>query len=443
MNHATRPVRLRRAVVLLLFVALCAVVFVGLLRIAGGLPSGDVHRFQVVVPSAGQLVSNADVRIHGVLAGRIAAVSGRGSRAVLAVELDDDHGPLPADSRVRVRTKTLVGESYLEVLPGRAGGPTVPDGGVLRDHRAEQSTQLDDVLSSLAPVRRERVRRTLAGVGRGLEDPEESLNRTLRALAGAVEVAGPTAEVLAGTGAATAGLVDDLGRVLDALADRERAIGTLARRGAATADAVARETDGLRTGLVELPATLTEARRTTRSLADVGVRVGPVLDDLSTALDRLGPTLRRLPATSAATTSALRRLRAVRPDASALLERVAAVTPTATATIGPLRDLVAETAPLVRALAPYAEDTGHLAALLRSVGSSEDATGALARIVAIGSAGVLTTMPRGLRDLAGGLQALGIADTLDTRGVNAYPRPGTALSPGPEHAFRRIERDPR
>ncbi|MGE4428271.1 MAG: MlaD family protein [Solirubrobacteraceae bacterium] len=443
MNHATRAVRVRRTVVLALFAALCIVVFIGLLRIAGGLPAGDVHRFQVVVPSAGQLVANADVRIAGVLVGRIAKVSGRGSRTVLAVELDDEHGPLPADSRVRVRTKTLVGESYLEVLPGRAGGPTVADGGLLRDARAEQSTQLDDVLSSLAPARRDRVRRTLAGVGGGLEGAEDGLNRTLRALSGTVDVAGPTAEVLAGAGAATAGLVDDLGRVLDALADRERAIATLAREGATTADAVARETDGLRAGLAELPATLVEARRTARRLADVGVRVGPVLDDLSRSLDRLGPTLRRLPATSAVTVSALRRLRAVRPDASALLERLAAVAPTAAAAVGPLRDLVAETAPLVRTLAPYAEDTGHLAALLRSIGSSEDATGALARIVAIGSAGVLATMPRGLRDLAGRLQALGIADTIDTRGVNAYPAPGTALKPGPERAFRRIDRDPR
>jgi phospholipid/cholesterol/gamma-HCH transport system substrate-binding protein len=426
----TSKSRLRiRSAVLVAFAALCLGIFLLLLQISGGLSLGATYNFEAVVPTAVQLVPNADVREAGVVVGKVSDISNRGATAVIALALDSRYGPVYSDATVRVRTKTIVGENYIDLNPGTSKSGPIPKGGVLPIAQAQDAVQLDQILSTVDARRRARLRQLLSGLGGGLYGQSAQLNQTLSALSGTVDAAGPVAQALSAQSRQLGSLVDNLGQVFTALGDRATAIQRLAGGGLATASAVAAQDAAVRQTLRDLPSTLTTAQSTTAHLAAVGTAASPVLDNLGGALNALAPALRSLPGASAATLSALRRLHAVTPVAGRLLDALRATAPPAASAIPPLDGLVRELLPLVTYIAPYAPDAAHLLYELDSAGVGHDATGALARIVGMLGAASLTTLTPQEKQALRALSAIGVAQVLNLSGVNAYPAPGTAAVP--------------
>ncbi|HEX6391677.1 MAG TPA: MlaD family protein, partial [Solirubrobacteraceae bacterium] len=274
------------------FVAVTALVFFVLFNLAGGVDVGKRYRVDVVVPTALQLSENADVRSAGVRIGSVERISNRGATAVLALALDPDHEPLHRDARVQVRAKTLVGENYVDVEPGAGGA--IADGGELPMTRAKPATQLDDILATFSPQRRARLRRLLSGVGPGLGD-SRSVGRGVSGIADLLDGGKRVAPVLDEERDALRALVADLGVVFRAVGERRDLIAQLVGAARRSATLVAAEERALRSGLRELPGTLTQVRATTGRLARVGHRTGPVLDDLTRALNDLRPAVDELP----------------------------------------------------------------------------------------------------------------------------------------------------
>lgn len=124
---------------------------------------GKVYR--VVFSYANGLRRNAPVRLAGVDAGHVrdirAYFDSNEGRVLVEVEawLPADV-PLPGDSRFMVNQLGLMGEKYLEILPGLSTDP-VPDGAVFTG---------DD------PVPMESVMRQLSSVGRKAEEVLASVN---------------------------------------------------------------------------------------------------------------------------------------------------------------------------------------------------------------------------------------------------------------------------
>jgi hypothetical protein len=132
----------------------------------------------------------------------------------------------------------------------------------------------------------------------------------------------------------------------------------------------------------------------------------------------------------------------VTPVASKLLEALRTTAPTAEAVVAPLDGLVRELGPAVVYLAPYANDAAHLLYMLDSAGSGHDATGELGRIVPLFSSATLSAIAPQLQQALATLQALGVTQALNLNGVNAYPAPATAATPGAlSGAYPRIQRD--
>src|SRR5918912_221146 len=74
------------------------------------------YRFEVAFPEATQLGTEADVRIAGV--------------------------PVSKATRAILRQKTILGETYVELVPG-GGGSQLPEGGRLPDGQVADAVQLD------------------------------------------------------------------------------------------------------------------------------------------------------------------------------------------------------------------------------------------------------------------------------------------------------------
>jgi ABC-type transporter Mla subunit MlaD len=121
----------------------------------GGPTPFKAKSYEVKVPfnEATQLAQQSDVRISGVSVGKVQNIeeSPDGQQAQATLDIDDKYAPLPRGTRAILRTKTLLGETYVELTPGNADGPKLPDGGTLSSANVAESAQLDEIFRTFNP----------------------------------------------------------------------------------------------------------------------------------------------------------------------------------------------------------------------------------------------------------------------------------------------------
>lgn len=427
-----------------LFGATSLVIFVLLFRAAGGdIAPGTPYSVSVVVPNAYNLVPNADVRASGVRVGRVADIVPRGSAAELRLELDERVAPVFRDATVLVRTKTLVGESYLGLEPGTPRAGSLPDGGRLSARAAGEAVQLDDILGGLdAPTRRQ-VRRTLAGLARGLGGRGEELNETLGALRDVSRRGDRLTTVLGAQRHHLARLVDDTGGVLSAIGEREGDLRTLVRGSRAAASAVARRDAALHEGLGRVPGTLRQADRSIRVLQAFSGRAVPVVQDLRRASGDLTGAVRRLEPASRAGRELVEELARLVPVADPLLTALSRFSVTVSPSLRGIDDALREVNPVLRHLEPFSREIGAFFANQGAWNEISDATGRIGRVQGVFSERALAQYTPEMKRAVEALLDVGALRTFHDQQTNAYPRPGDIAKPLPgENNFVRVQRDP-
>ena len=85
-------------------------------------PTG--YRFEVQMPESALLVNEAPVRMAGLDVGKVKekSLETQGGQTVV-VEMNSDFSPIPSDSRVTLRQKSLLGQIYIEITPGSKDAP--------------------------------------------------------------------------------------------------------------------------------------------------------------------------------------------------------------------------------------------------------------------------------------------------------------------------------
>ena len=114
------------------------------------------YELKVPFKEATQLAEQSDVRISGVNVGKVRNIvlAPEGNKALATVDIDDKYAPLPQSTRAILRTKTLLGETYIELTPGSKDGPRMPDGGTLAEANVAESVQLDEIFRTFDPETR-------------------------------------------------------------------------------------------------------------------------------------------------------------------------------------------------------------------------------------------------------------------------------------------------
>jgi virulence factor Mce-like protein len=188
--------RFRKARYLLLG-ALAWGLFIGAIALTGfflkgGLEGGIPVRAVFAAPGVGQqLPEGGDVKVRGVLVGRIAAIDlGDNGDAVVEMRLDAQH-ELPNDSRVEIRSKTVFGQKWIELIPPRdstapafAANDVIPDELTQEPLELERALQLGHDLLSEIPLRElSSLLKTLANSFEGSEaDARNAIDQGLVAL---------------------------------------------------------------------------------------------------------------------------------------------------------------------------------------------------------------------------------------------------------------------
>jgi phospholipid/cholesterol/gamma-HCH transport system substrate-binding protein len=133
------------------------------------------YRFHVQFPEATQLAEQADVRIAGVPVGKVVSLEGgAGNRTDATIEMRSRYAPVPRDARAMLRTKTLLGETFVDLTPGNKRTGMLSDGGTLPRSAVAKTVELDEIFRSFDDETRSAFRtwmqsQAMAAQGRGAD----------------------------------------------------------------------------------------------------------------------------------------------------------------------------------------------------------------------------------------------------------------------------------
>jgi phospholipid/cholesterol/gamma-HCH transport system substrate-binding protein len=133
------------------------------------------YRFHVHFPEATQLAQQADVRISGVPVGKVVAIErGPDNRTDATLEMRADYAPVPRDARAMLRTKTILGETFVDLTPGNPRSGMLPDEGTLPHSAVAPTVELDEIFRAFDQPTREAFRtwmqsQAAASAGRGAD----------------------------------------------------------------------------------------------------------------------------------------------------------------------------------------------------------------------------------------------------------------------------------
>jgi phospholipid/cholesterol/gamma-HCH transport system substrate-binding protein len=277
------------------FTASCVGLLIYLwLSFGGTLPfAPQGYRISVEFDQGVELASEAQVQISGVTVGQVVSISLDHrtdlSRAVL--EIDRQYAPRPVDTHAVLRTKTLLGETYVELSPGTPTKPKIPDGGSIPRAQVSPTVQLDQIFSTFDPATRRAFETWMQQSGIALTNRGEDFNAAFAALYPFATNVESVLAVLRRQGAATRTLLHDGGQVFSALSHSPAALQSFVRNNNALFAATAARNAELADTIRAFPAFLAETRSTINRVTRFAQTTKPLIDELRPAAVALNPVL--------------------------------------------------------------------------------------------------------------------------------------------------------
>ena len=330
-------------ITLVAFTASCIGLLIFLwISFGGSLPfSAQGYRFSVEFNQATDLGSDAQVEIAGVTVGHVVSVNldhhtGL-DRAVL--QINRQYVPRPADTQAILRSKSLLGETYVQLSAGNPNGPKLPDGGSLSRSHVDATVQLDQILNTFSPRTRAAFKTWMQEDGVALTNRGEQFNAALADLYPFTQNVGSVLTVLQRQGAATRTLLSDSGTVFSALAKSPAQLQGFVRNSNRLFATTASRDVSLAATIRAFPAFLRQTRQTTSRLAAFSATTKPLVDELHPAAVQLTP--------------ALRAINTLAPELRTLVHDVGPLTRASRTGLPALRTFLTRSVPFLTALKPY------------------------------------------------------------------------------------------
>lgn len=289
-----RAPTLGNILVIILFVLSCFGLLMFLWESFGGplplKPKG--YRMTVAFPRSLALAEQSDVRISGVDVGHVISVKlGSDGRTHATIELNGKYAPIRADMHAILRQKTLLGETYVQLIPKGNTGPFLRDGGQLSDANVEPSVTLDDILSAFDPKTRADFKIWQQAVAEGLNEKGEQVNASFARLEPFAEHTNQLLGILASQEGAVRDLVHNTGVVFNALASRDHQLEGLIVNGEHTFKAAAEGSEAFAAAFKALPGFERNSRVALKELDKFATVASPFLEEFRPAERQLSSLL--------------------------------------------------------------------------------------------------------------------------------------------------------
>ncbi|MBC9227674.1 MCE family protein [Aeromicrobium sp. 636] len=249
-----------------------------------------------------QLNRNADVKLRGVIVGRVERISSEKGEAVIHLKIDpDQQSVIPSDVQAFVTPKTLFGEKFIDLQPvAQSSGTPIRAGDEIV--QAALPTEVEKLLADLDPLLTALNPTDLSFVLTALSD----------ALSGEGESVGQTLETLSAYMQKMTPLADDivkditlLGETADTYADAMPDIGQTLRNAVVTGNTLTARRAQLQTLFTETAAFATSAEqlvdrsgqdfitlsRDSQPTLDLLARYSPTIECVLKGIDRLKPAI--------------------------------------------------------------------------------------------------------------------------------------------------------
>ena len=287
LRRSTRPFVIWLALVVLGLAGMGAL----LSRLQVAWPWENPYRVRVAVDDAkGVVRGNSEVRIAGVVVGKVDRVELEQGRPVLELRMDHKYAPLYRDARLRVRPKTPLEDMYVNVEDrGTAGAGKLPDHGLLAAQRTQTSVYIGRVLDVFDADVRARLQQAIDEAGRGLGDHGAQFRATLVELAPFLAAAKRLAKENAIRAAQTRRLVHKFRLLTEELARRDRSVTRLVSGGSRSLGELGSVERQLSELIAQMPPML-------RRLPPAFAALRAAAEQLDPAFDALQPVARALPA---------------------------------------------------------------------------------------------------------------------------------------------------
>ena len=317
---------LGRVLIAVIFALSCFLLLLFLWVAFGGpVPlKSESYRVKAYFPEATQLALESDVRIGGVSVGKVKSVDlapidkrVNGLDTTEAeIEIEPEYAPISSDARATLRSKTLLGETYVELTSGTdpedAGAPislgasannsdaetqgieSIPEGGSLGLGQVEEQTQIDEIFNALDPETRGAFQQWQQSAAVAIRGRSVDLNNALGNFGPFLSDASDTLALLRRQKEQLQTLVRDTGTVFDALSERGDQLAGAITNSNSAFDALASEEQALREFFQIAPTFENETRLTLNRLDEFQANTRPLVRQLLPVANDISPTLRSI-----------------------------------------------------------------------------------------------------------------------------------------------------
>jgi phospholipid/cholesterol/gamma-HCH transport system substrate-binding protein len=313
----------------------------------GGPTPFRAKTYELKVPfnEATQLAEQSDVRISGVNVGKVQSIdlAPNGRQALATVALDDQYAPLPASTRAILRTKTLLGETYIELTPGSREAPELGDGATLAEANVAESVQLDEIFRTFDQPTRAAFQEWMQEAAVAINGQGQNLSYAIGGLEPTFSEFDRLFRVLSTQELAVAQLFRNGATTFRSLRGREGQLADLIRSSKAVFTTTARRDRDIEALFRAFPTFLDESKLTVSRLKGFSLEADPLMRQLVPAAEQLSPTLISLSKLA--------------PESKAFFEGLGPVIKRAPTGFAALRKIFAdEFPPLLRAIDPFARN---------------------------------------------------------------------------------------
>lgn len=261
----------------------------------GGPTPFRAKNYEIKVPfnEATQLAEQSDVRISGVNVGKVQSIelAPNGKQALASVSIEDQYAPLPESTRAMLRTKTLLGETYIELTPGSRKSPNLPDGGTVPEANVAESVQLDEIFRTFNARTRAAFKEWMQEAAVAIGGQGQNLSYALGGLEPAFTEFDKLFRILSTQEVAVSQLFRNGATTFAALRGREGELANLIKSSDAVFQTTARRDRDIEALFRAFPTFLDESRLTLARLKGFSLNADPLMRQLVPAAEQLSPTL--------------------------------------------------------------------------------------------------------------------------------------------------------
>jgi phospholipid/cholesterol/gamma-HCH transport system substrate-binding protein len=364
-------------------VATVAAFAVALLRESGGSYSIRAH-----FVDAGQLVNRGDVQVGGRTVGTITdlRLTPDGLAEVVLKINDERYRPLHRGTIATIRQVGLSGVAnrFVDLSPGPATAPKIPDNGVLSPSETRPIVDLDHLLNTLDPPTRARLQSIIRNGARifdGAPSPRDA-NRAFLYLNPALSQARALTSDALLDHAALESLVQTTATLVTVFAGRRDDVEEGITNTEQTLRAFARQRRALADALGRTPGVIRMTRSTLSDVREITPELRAALRDAQPVAKPLARTLTLLPPTVQEATPVVSDLTDLVPSLRRTVEEVPPLEREALPAVHSLTQALEDLLPIVPHLRPYADDliNGALIGFGGASSGNYDANGPFSRI---------------------------------------------------------------